>query len=120
MSTAAWGPQHISDTKTQSAERVWYDTKTGRFTRAPATVAEGYQTQPTYRADIRRVLVCEKRVHLFFTRLQLAEPIQQAKCGRSSPGVATHPGLHMYNIIKYLIYYLLPSLQLRTRVSPVL
>jgi len=39
--------------------------------------------------------VCEKRVHLLFTRLQLAEPIKQAKSGRSSPGVATHPGLHV-------------------------
>jgi len=27
---------------------------------------------------------------------------------------------HMYHIVKYLIYYLLPGLQLGTRVSPVL
>ena len=62
----------------------------------------------------------EQRLNLLLRRLYLAQPIQQAKGRGRAPCVATHPRLDVSHIVKDLIHYLLPGLQLSTCISPVL
>lgn len=66
--------------------------------------------QRTYSSNVRGVRVLQQTMHLFDSKLHREELVEETKCSGGPPAIASHPRLHMVNMVVDLINDLMISL----------
>lgn len=57
----------------------------------------------TYSSNVRGVRMLQQTMHLFHSKLHCEELVQETKCSGRTPAIASHPRLHMINLVIDLV-----------------